>query len=111
MVSLPKSNPSWPPLGPWLRKHSLPCHQCSHVRASLTVLTRELPSTLVSVPTAVWSRSVSSCVVCAVYLPTGRVSHCGAHSRSQRTAQVLFLLIWWSKRISVFQSVRSSARE
>src|SRR5712692_2658996 len=39
------------------------------------------------------------------------VYHCGAHSRSQRTAHVLFALIWWSKRIIVFQSVRSSAIE
>src|SRR6266851_10501641 len=39
------------------------------------------------------------------------VYHCGAHSRSQRTAHVLFALIWWSKRTSVFQSVRSSAIE
>src|SRR3954470_250720 len=109
MVSLPNSKPSRPPLGPWARKHSFPCHQCSHVRASLTVFTRELPSTVVSVPTAVWSRSVSSCVVCAEFLPTGTVNHCGAHSRSQRTAHVLFLLIWWSTRINVFQSVRSSA--
>ena len=37
--------------------------------------------------------------------------HCGAHSRSQRTAQLWFALIWWSKRTSVFQSVRSSAIE
>ena len=37
------------------------------------------------------------------------VYHWGAHSRSQRTAQVWFLVIWWSKRIRVFQSVRSSA--
>src|SRR5438552_9354898 len=39
------------------------------------------------------------------------VYHCGAHPRSQRTAHVLFALIWWSKRMSVFQSVRSSAIE
>src|SRR5919201_5885112 len=39
------------------------------------------------------------------------VNHCGAHSRSQRTAHVWFALIWWSKRMSVFQSVRSSAIE
>src|SRR5215813_12787236 len=39
------------------------------------------------------------------------VYHCGAHSRSHRTAQLCLLLIWWSKRTSVFQSVRSSAIE
>src|SRR5262245_36955166 len=91
-VSSPNANPSLPPFGPCARKHSLPCHQCSQVLATRTVLTRELLSTLVSVPTAVWSRSVSSwydCSVCRVPI----VYHCGAHSRSQRTAHVWFALI------------------
>ena len=40
--------------------HGLPCHQCSQVLATRKVLTLVPPSTLVKVPTAVWSRSVSS---------------------------------------------------
>ena len=93
-TSSPNLKPASPPSGPCPRVHGLPCHQCSQVLATRKVLTLVPPRTLVKVPTAVWSRSVSSWKTDSSEARSGTTGNCGAVSRSHRTAQVWLAVIW-----------------
>jgi hypothetical protein len=88
---------------PLLLKHGLAKATFSRVHASRIAFILVLDSTELTDPTTVWSMSNSSRDASSVTLSMIWL-YCGDSSRSQRTPQVLLALIWWSPRMTVFQT-------